>query len=84
MNAVYVIFRSVTHGQRAAELLEHYGVSGRLRRSPRALSPSGCAYALVLRRREQARAEAVLRREGPVYSGPYLRQTNGSFVPAGT
>lgn len=82
MNEVYFVFRSVTHGQRAAELLEHSGVSGRLQRSPRAISPSGCAYALVLRGRDRRRAEAVLRREELPYRGPYLRKDNGSFVPA--
>ena len=82
MSEIYYIFRSVTHGQRAAELLERYGVSGRLQRSPRAVSPSGCAYALVLRGGDRARAEAILRREELSYQGPYQRRMNGSFVPA--
>jgi hypothetical protein len=56
MTQYLITFRSLTHAQRAARLLERRGITATLIRAPQGLSSSGCAYAVTL----HGRAEEAL------------------------
>ena len=45
----WILFRSITHAQRAARLLERGGITATATRAPQGLSPKGCAYAVIFR-----------------------------------
>ncbi len=77
---VYLIFRSVTHGQAGRAALDRGGIPSRLIRSPRELAPSGCAYALTVRGRDLSRAYRFLLEDGTRPSDCFRREADGSFV----
>lgn len=79
MYDVYFIFRSVTHGQAGRAALQRGRISARLIRSPGALSPEGCAYALVVRDRDRDRAAQLLRQADSRVLSVYRRAADGSF-----
>ena len=79
MQYAYFVFRSVTHGQKAKAAADRLGIGARLQRSPRALSESGCAYALTVRQSQMERLAAALHREDALISGIYLKRPDGSF-----
>lgn len=76
---VYLIYRSVTYGQEASAVVQRAGLRCRLIRSPAKLSPSGCAYALTLRRADAEAALNALIRAGNAPSSVWLRTADGSF-----
>ena len=76
---VYMIFRSVTHGQAGKAALDRGQIPAKLIRSPRALSPEGCAYALILRERDLDRAAELLRQADARVAACYRRSRDGSF-----
>lgn len=51
MTQIWILFRSLTHAQRAARLLERRGVTATVTRAPQGLSPKGCGYAVTVRKR---------------------------------
>ena len=55
MNVYLITFRSVTHAQRAAKLLD----CGQVLRTPRRMEQEGCGYALRIRTED---VEALVRR----------------------
>ena len=79
MQYAYIVFRSVTHGQKGKAAADRLGIRAALQRSPRELSTSGCAYALALRVRDLDRLLPVLERENAVFSGVYLRRSGGGY-----
>lgn len=79
MYDVYLIFRSVTHGQEGKAVLNRAGISSSLTRSPSKLSQNGCAYALRIRPGDWTEAGGLLRRAGRMPQAVWLRQADGSF-----
>ena len=79
MYDVYYIYRSVTHGQMGQAALERNRIPSVLIRSPRELAPSGCAYALTLRSRDEPRAFRLLSGEGVRPVDRFRRNTGGAF-----
>lgn len=79
MYQAYMIFRSVTAGQRANALLDAVGIPCQLRRSPRQLSPAGCAYAMMVRESDLYRARQLLRSGDLDVEAVYLRKPDGRF-----
>ena len=51
MTIYLITFRSLTHAQRSARLLERSGLTATVIKAPQGLSSSGCAYAVTLRGR---------------------------------
>ena len=78
METYWITFRSLTHAQRAARLLERSGLTVTLVKAPQGLSSSGCAYALTLRRRVEE-ALGLLRRNSMRLGRVFRRGTDGSF-----
>lgn len=60
MTLYLITFRSLTHAQRSARLLERRGMTATVVKAPPDLSSSGCAYAVTLRGRAEE-ALALLR-----------------------
>lgn len=79
MYDVYLIFRSVTHGQEGKTVLNRARISSSLTRSPSKLSQNGCAYALCIRPGDWAEARGLLREAGRKPQAVWLRQADGSF-----
>lgn len=79
MFQAYLVFQSVTGGQRAKAALERYGLSCSLQRSPRQISKNGCAYALTVSDRGLHRAIQQLLQERITPMGVFLRRPDGSF-----
>ena len=59
-----ILIRSLTYAQRARRALERRGIFAGIIRSPAAVTPEGCGYALRLPERHLARARARLEPEG--------------------
>ena len=51
MPQYWISFRSLTQAQRAARTLERTGITATVSRLPQGVSPKGCGYALIVRRR---------------------------------
>lgn len=79
MYDVYLVFRSVTHGQSAAATVQRMGLRSSLRRSPAQISAAGCAYALTLRRSDAYAAVEALRRAGNPPTSIWLHEPDGRF-----
>ena len=77
MQQAYLVFRSVTGGQRAKGILDQAGLPSSLRRSPRQLSQNGCAYALTVSAQNLNRALRQLRAEQAEPESVYLRRSDG-------
>lgn len=82
MTQYLITFRSLTHAQRAARLLERSGVTVAVIRAPQGLSSSGCAYALTLRK-NPAEALALLKRGGVSIGKLFRRGPDGGYTEAG-
>ena len=65
MTHYLITFRSLTHAQRAARVLERAGITTAVIKAPQGLSSNGCAYALTLRRSPET-ALSLLRQGAPV------------------
>lgn len=79
MHDSLIIFRSVTHAQRAAETLRQFGVPAAVLRTPRSLSKTGCSYALNVSRTDLDRAMPLLRWAGLENRGVYSRTGDGAW-----
>ena len=51
MRQIWIMFRSLTHAQSAARLLERRGITATVMRAPQGANPKGCGYAVTIRRR---------------------------------
>lgn len=51
MTQVWIMFRSLTHAQAAARLLERRGITATVTRAPQGANPKGCGYAVTIRKR---------------------------------
>ena len=81
MTQIWILFRSLTHAQRAAGLLERRGITATITRAPQGLSPKGCSYAVLFRRRG---GEAIrLLEENRIPHGQVFERTeSGEFREA--
>ena len=79
MQQAYLVFRSVTGGQRAKGIMDRAGVPASLQRSPRQLSQNGCAYALTVSAQNLNRALRQLRAEQAEPESVYLRRSDGGY-----
>ena len=78
MTQIWITFRSLTHAQRAASLLERSGITALVTRAPKGLSAWGCSYAVILRKRARE-AEGILQQARLPYGKLFERLTNGEF-----
>ncbi len=51
MTQVWIMFRSLTHAQTGARLLERSGITATVTRAPQGANPKGCGYAVTIRKR---------------------------------
>jgi len=79
MQQYLITFRSLTHAQHAARLLERRGVTATVIRAPAGLSAAGCAYAVTLRR-EPEEAVRWLRRQGVRVGKLFERGADGVWT----
>ncbi len=67
----YLTYRSITHAQRAAMVLQRAGIRCRFARTPKAISGRGCGYSILVRVGDCDRAAAMLRAAGADFSAAY-------------
>lgn len=79
MYDVYLIFRSITHGQTGRAVLRRAGIPSALVRSPARLSRNGCAYVLTLRRENWPAARAQLLEADRLPQSVWERGADGGF-----
>ena len=79
MSIYLITFRSLTHAQRAARLLERGGVTATVIKAPQDLSSSGCAYAVTLRGRP-GEALTRLRGAGLKIGKVFRREADGGYT----
>ncbi len=78
MPQYWISFRSLTHAQRAARSLERAGITAIVTRLPQGVSPKGCGYALIVRRRIHDALRLLA--EGGIQSGMVFEKTErGEF-----
>ncbi|MBR5094258.1 MAG: DUF3343 domain-containing protein [Oscillospiraceae bacterium] len=51
MGQIWILCRSLTYAQRAAELLERKGITATVSRAPQGSDPRGCGHAVTVRKR---------------------------------
>lgn len=78
MTQYWILCRSLTHAQRAAALLERRGYTATLTRAPQGLSPRGCSYAVIIRKRLHD-ALTLLEGSGIPYGQVFEKQSSGEF-----
>ena len=79
MTQYLITFRSLTHAQRSARILERAGITASVIKAPQGLSSSGCAYAVTLRRAPEA-ALALLNRNGMSIGKVFQRGADGAYT----
>ena len=79
MTIYLLTFRSLTHAQRAARLLERGGITATVIKAPQGLSGSGCAYAVTLRARV-GEAVNLLRGSRLKLGRLFRREDEGSYT----
>lgn len=78
MTITLITFRSLTHAQRAARLLERSGFTAAVIKAPQGLSANGCAYAVTLRARV-GEALTLLRASRLRLGKVFRREADGSY-----
>ena len=78
----FLVFRSITHAQRALRVLQRYGIPAGLSKAPQGITDHGCAYGLRLSARRKAAAEQVLARENIFPLKTVYLMPDGSFREA--
>ena len=79
MTQYLITFRSLTHAQRSARVLERAGITTAVIKAPQGLSNSGCAYAITLRRNPET-ALALLKQNGLAIGKLFQRGTDGRYT----
>ncbi|MCD8332169.1 MAG: DUF3343 domain-containing protein [Oscillospiraceae bacterium] len=75
----FVLFRSLTHAQRAAAALERAGLVCYIARIPQTLSAEGCGYGLKIPQRRLSQAVQLLREVGLPPGRVYRTGPDGSL-----
>ena len=81
MTQFWILFRSLTHAQRAAGLLERRGITATITRAPQGLSPKGCGYAVLFRKRINEALRLLEENKIP-YGQVFERRESGEFREA--
>ena len=81
MSLYLITFRSLTHAQRSARLLERSGLTAALIKTPPGLSSSGCSYAVTLRSRPEE-AHVLLRQNHMRVGRLFRRAADGTWEEA--
>ena len=71
MQEIFFTFRSVTYAQEGERVLRRAGIPAYLRRTPARLAKRGCGYTVVVRPRDEARAQALFDREAVACQNVY-------------
>ena len=79
MTQYLITFRSLTHAQRSARVLERAGITTAVIKAPQGLSSSGCAYAITLRRNPEMALE-LLKQNGLSIGKVFQRGTDGRYT----
>ena len=82
MTIYLITFRSLTHAQRSARLLERSGLTSTVVKAPQGLSSSGCAYAVTLRSRPEE-ALALLKKNNMRGGRLFRRGPDGRYEEVG-
>lgn len=82
MSIYLITFRSLTHAQRAARLLERGGFTATVIKAPQGLSEKGCAYAVTLRGRV-GEALTLLRGSSLRMGRVFRREADGTYTEVG-
>ena len=79
MTQYLITFRSLTHAQRSARVLERAGITTAVIKAPQGLSSNGCAYAITLRRSPET-ALTLLKQNGLAIGKLFQRGTDGRYT----
>ena len=74
-----IICRSLTYAQRTANVLERYGISAYIMRTPRTLAGEGCSHAVKVSQRRLPDAMRVLSRTGLSPQRLFVLEADGSY-----
>ena len=74
-----ILFRSLTHAQRAAHGLERGGMTAIVRKAPPGLSDRGCTYCVRLRANRLDAALALLAERGMEHGRVFVQREDGVF-----
>ena len=77
MRKDFITFRSITPAQRGQRMLTAAGIECTLQRTPKQMAQQGCGYCLLLRPGDVAKAVALLRKQGLMFSKVYAGYENG-------
>ena len=75
---VLITCRSLTHAQRAAQLLNRSGISAAVVKAPQELSAKGCGYAVSLYRHAEE-AVSILRGYNMLEGRVFSKNEDGSY-----
>lgn len=71
--------RSLTYAQRSARVLERAGITGTVTRLPKAASPRGCSYCVIVAARHKDLAVSILTSAGLAPERVILRNADGTL-----
>ena len=73
-----ILFRSLTHAQRAAHILERSGMTATVRKAPQGLTDRGCSYCVRLRASRMSGALTLLAQRGMEHGKVLLPREDGN------
>ena len=79
MKFYYVTFRSVTHAQRAEQILKRESIRTTLLRTPKWMETKGCGYSLRIWTNDIAWPVRLLRREQVPMQRVYIQTGDGTL-----
>ena len=74
-----ILFRSLTHAQRAAQILERNGMTATVRKAPQGLPARGCSYCVRLRAGRMCGALPLLAQRGLELGKVFLLREDGNY-----
>lgn len=79
MKFYYITFRSVTHAQRAEQILQKQGIRCSLLRTPKWMESQGCGYSLRLWTSDVTQGVEALRKAGALMRKVYIQLPDGTL-----
>ena len=74
-----IICRSLTYAQRTVNVLERYGISAYIMRTPRTIAGEGCSHAVRVSQRRMPDAMRALSRAGMPAQRVFVLEPDGSY-----
>ena len=74
-----ILFRSLTHAQRAAHILERSGMTATVRKAPQGLTDRGCSYCVRLRAGRLSGALTLLEQRGMEHGRVFVSREDGGW-----